>query len=316
MKIAYRRMSGAVGFGFNEKGARGLWLDKRIWLLNTLRSRGHHVDVTNRLTKESDMGWPVPELTNEHEVMFIEFGSSNQQFYGEDLTKTFEMIAAFQGRKIIFICDDPDLPFTWKSVPANRIDLFSAWMNCNNPAPLGGMPIMVPLYDFPISGCCPESAWTKPATEHSGSLAYIGRGSGGRKEVVEALLSFGIPLRIYAKAGEWPEKHIYPAPSQSDRTWFYNQQAGCLALADTKHKKLGWRTGRAYHAIRAGCPVLAEKDHPVLSWAPSFTGAAEAASMFGQMLLQDARAQMVEAGREQMRTERKQVEAILAEHGL
>jgi hypothetical protein len=54
---------------------------------------------------------------------------------------------------------------------------------------------------------------------------------------------------------------VYDAPDQPNRAKFYSEQLGCLALADTKHKLLNWRTGRAFHAIKAGCPAVFEPDH-------------------------------------------------------
>ena len=47
-------------------------------------------------------------------------------------------------------------------------------------------------------------------------------------------------------------------PSQEERSSFYRQFAYCLGMNDNKHKKLGWNTGRIFHALASGIPVLHE----------------------------------------------------------
>jgi hypothetical protein len=65
------------------------------------------------------------------------------------------------------------------------------------------------------------------------------------------------------------------APAQAKRVEFYAKQLGCLVLADRKHKRMGWRTGRAFHALLAGCPAIVEEDHLALNCFPKFKTAAE-----------------------------------------
>lgn len=263
MKIAYRRMSGKIGLSDFEKGTRGMWWEKRKALLKTLRSRGHEVDVISPLTEYSGAGFGRP-YSSDHELLMIEFGSSNTNFYGKALQETADLYKQHRG-PIVFLCDDPDLPFHAWGVD-RRTDVFQ-WLNCTLPAPLKSPDWVVNL-DMPFSALqarvAPPRAFGKPGFAGD-RLVYIGR-PGGRTKALKALLAEQIPLVVYASPKEWRgfDVEVLPPPAQVDRAEFYAVQLGCLCLADAKHKRYGWRTGRAYHAALAGCPVVGEADHPAL----------------------------------------------------
>jgi hypothetical protein len=77
------------------------------------------------------------------------------------------------------------------------------------------------------------------------------------------MLEARLSLVVCGRAKEWAdyEVAVHEPPTQADRRDFYSQKKGCITLADAKHKRLGWRTGRAYHALFAGTPVVIEADH-------------------------------------------------------
>lgn len=267
MNIAYRRMSGKIGLSDFEAGTRGMWWEKRKALLKILRTRGHVVDLISPLTKFSGAGFGRPYSPAVHELLMIEFGSSNINFYGPALAETAKLFQQHQG-PVVFLCDDPDLPFhAWGT--DRRSNVFQ-WLNCTLPAPLKSPDWVINL-DMPFSALqSPSRNALRPAQPGdgiaqavNGELAYIGR-PGGRTKAIKALLAEKIPFVAYANAKEWKgfDVEVRPAPAQVDRAAFYAEQLGCLALADSKHKRFGWRTGRAYHAALAGCPVLGESDHP------------------------------------------------------
>ncbi len=262
MKIAYRRMSGKVGLSQFEEGTRGMWWEKRIALLKTLRSRGHTVDIISPLTKFS--GGTVLPYERNHELLMIEFGSSNFNFYGAALVETTKIFELHRG-PVVFLCDDPDLPFhEWGSC---RRDNVFQWLNCTLPAPLKSPDWVVNL-DMPFSALQARGApprFGKPGFAGGLHLAYIGR-PGGRTKALKAIIAEKVPLVVYANPKEWKgfDVDVRPPPAQVDRAEFYANQLGCLCLADAKHKRYGWRTGRAYHAALAGYPVVGEADHPAL----------------------------------------------------
>lgn len=257
MKIAYRRMSGPIGLSRFEEGTRGLWLEKRVAFLDELTRRGHVVDIYNRTTKFTDLV-PPPTFPG-HDLLFIEFGSSNTRFYGEDLVQTLKYLREHTGR-VVFLCDDPDLPFLWKT-PKEDWDRWSVWMNAKYPQPFGGQFDQVRSFDAPFASLLPV---TEPRPVVDEELVYIGRPV-GREKVFRSLES--APLRVFGRTKEWEKFgfRVESPPSQSVRRKFYGDRAACLVVADAKHKRLGWRTGRAYHALHAGCPVLVEKSHSALA---------------------------------------------------
>lgn len=276
MKIAYRRMSGPIGLTSVETGTRGLWFEKRLALVAALKGRGHEVDFINRFTKyTAGAVWETEFSATSHDVLVIEFGSGNTQFYGKDLARTQEMVTGHRGR-VIFLCDDPDLPYLWKTVPVSDYSRWSVWMNAFRPQPFGGAPEGIRHFDAPFASLFPGGK--RPIEPEEKTLVYIGRPN-GRTKVLKEILG-KVSVVICGRAAEWREfsgaqvPRVFAPPEQSERATFYSRYLGCLVLADAKHKRLGWRTGRAYHALYAGCPAVVEHDHDALKAFPSFRDAA------------------------------------------
>lgn len=272
MKIAYRRMSGAIGLTTEEKGTRGLWWDKRIALFKVLAARGHEIDLCSRMTKASRDRFRQKNLRKDHQILMIEFGSSNESFYGEDIVQTMEMVRKHKG-KVVFLCDDPDLPFCWKKLFKDDLDRWECWYNATKGVPFGGQPEEIKIMDFPFASLMtpkePQNIY------NAGSLVYLGRPN-GREKVIKKLVAGKIPFIVGGRREEWkafPEVMVVDAPDQPFRPSFYAMSMGSLVLADTKHKRMGWRTGRAFHAIMAGCPAVAEYDHEALAGLPGFEDA-------------------------------------------
>lgn len=258
MKIAYRRMSGPIGLSSLEQGTRGMWLEKRLALILTLRRRGHQVDIVNRMTKFS-LQLDPPTFDDSYDLLFIEFGSSNEVFYGDDLRTTREYADRHRGQ-IVFLCDDPDLPYLWKTVESPS--RWSVWMNAARPAAFGGQPEGVATFDFPFAALLPIREVEEKV---SGPAVYVGRPK-GRENVVRALLRDGVPFVVHGRESEWKGfgVQVQPVPTQAQRGDFYSQSLASVVLADRKHHRLGWRTGRAYHALCAGCPAIVESAHEAL----------------------------------------------------
>ncbi len=266
-KILYRRYSGAIGLTKDEIGTRGLWWEKRHGLCQFLVSRGHDIHFVNRMTKESSgLG---SEYDGPYDLMIVEFGSGNKNFYGKDIEETLRMMRNLpKGTPKIFICDDPDLPLEWGAV--SGIQNVFAWYNCVGANSLLNQPEAIKTYDMPFSslvvaangGVYPEPLILTPEQREGRGLCYLGRPD-GRRKIIHQLLAGNIKFRVYGRQPEWDDLGItaHPAPNQPQRAAFYSKQLGCLALADAKHKILGWRTGRAFHAIVAGCPAVFESDH-------------------------------------------------------
>ncbi len=266
-------MSGAIGFTRWESGTRGLWLEKRVALAQALRSRGHRVDWVNRLTKFSQQGSQVAYDPVAHEVLIVEFGSSNASFYGSDLEETQRIVARHTG-KIVFVCDDPDLPYLWKTLGSGKHSQFTCWYNAAHPVSFGGQPETIASRSFPISGLIPCKL---PGDAQIGTtLAYVGRPK-GREQVFRNLFLAKAPIQIYGRVPEWDgyDCAVLPPPPQAARARFYGNQLGSLLIADRKHKRMGWYTGRAFHAIAAGTPAVAEHDHHAMTGLRRFQEPAE-----------------------------------------
>jgi len=274
MRVAYRRMSGAIGVSPKEQGTRGLWYEKRKALVELLWQRGHQVEFVSRMTKESQFV-PVHQLNNQ-DILLVEFGSSNMSFYGNDLKDTIKMVNDFCG-PVVFLNDDPDLPFIWDMV--NKPKQWTCWYNATNAKPLGKQPKDVKIYDMPFSSL--QKAEEPREQYQKFYLVYIGRPN-GRSRAVKQLIAGGVPWRVFGKQKEWEDfgVMVQEPPHQPERAGFYSCQLGCLVLADNKHKEMGWRTGRAYHAINAGCPALIEADHKLLQGFPTFNSPLEVHKYF------------------------------------
>lgn len=313
MKIAYRRMSGAIGTSHLEQGTRGMWWEKRLALVAWLRARGHTLHYVNRMTKYSAQPRTYA-FDDTYDVLMIEFGSANQQFYGEDLAGTLGMAARHKGR-IIFINDDPDLPYLWKSVPIERQKRWVCWYNATQPQPFGGQPAHLPMRDFPFGALVPMQA---PRDASDDALVYIGRPQ-GREKQVDALVAAQAPVRWYAKPKEyarWPQIQVQAPPQQPQRAAFYSRQLACLALADAKHKRMGWRTGRAYHAVAAGCPALSSLDHPGINWALHYAEPRELIAMRNRLLDKSYRAAVLTEQRKEITAEISLAERAAQAEGL
>jgi hypothetical protein len=288
MRIIYRRMSGAIGLTDEEKGTRGLWLEKRRALLRELKNRGHEVILANRFTAATEPHpWPytqyvVPEMGPMGalgDVLMVEFGSSNTRFYGEDLDKTLRLIRVHEGKPCIFLCDDPDLAMVWKWV--RRPQDWVCWYNATRGQPFGGQPASVRIDDAPFASLLKEPAGASAG--ETGRLVYVGRAK-GREAIFRDLLQT-VPIEIAGREKEWtdfPGANVIPMPDQCARSDFYAARRASLVIADRKHKKMGWRTGRAYHALYAGTPAIVEPDHDGLGKTfQVFYGAKDLAEIMG-----------------------------------
>lgn len=260
MDIVYRRMSGAIGLTDQEKGTRGLWLEKRRALLLLLETRGHRVTLVNRFTEATAKVIPT-QVPVRGDVLMVEFGSSNARFYGEDLQGTAELVDLHKGQRCIFLCDDPDLPFLWKQV--KRPQDWTCWYNATRAPSFGGQPNSVGIFDAPFASLLPRPK--KASTPSLPYLVYSGRAK-GREQAFKNILRH-VTIEVAGRDKEWSDFDISvtPMPEQSVRSAFYADRPGSLVIADRKHKRFGWRTGRAYHALYAGTPAVVEADHDALA---------------------------------------------------
>lgn len=262
MRIAYRRMSGAMPLSVDEKGSRGIWWEKRWGLIRALRERGHKIEFVSRISRASQAQWRAVPLMREHKLLMLEFGSNNSQFYGNDLAQTVKMLAQHQGQ-VIFLCDDPDLPFIWGEAQALDYSRWTCWYNATRKPQLPGQPATIPVVDFPFAALTRALPYTPAANPH---LIYFGRPN-GRHRALGWLMQTGLQLTVAGKVKEWsafPKVRLVEPPEQPRRPTFYKQFRAALVLADSKHKAMGWRTGRAYHALAAGVPIFSESDHSAM----------------------------------------------------
>ncbi|CAB4124343.1 hypothetical protein UFOVP49_181 [uncultured Caudovirales phage] len=265
--VGYRRVSGKIGLTNNEEGIRGAWVEKRVALFKSLLDNNYRIKILSELTDSTKNDMAEYNLSYQDcDVLVLEFGGTNLQFYQKYWDKTVEMINAHQG-KIIFINDDPDLGFLWELLPNEN---WSRWtvaanaVNCKEVGETLKCPIGATVVDYPMDGGMEFAEFHFGANK---STVYIGRPNGRTKIFKE--LTQSSSLVIAGKPEEWkdyPSVNVIKNPNQKDRRSFYQNYAGCLAVYDNKHRICGWRTGRAYHAVYAGIPVCSPNGNVGLHW--------------------------------------------------
>lgn len=267
LKIGYRRVSGKVGLTSREDGVRGAWVEKRTALFKNLFALNYRIVPFSQGTDITKaQGYKSYSVYQKCDILMLEFGGTNLQFYKKYWDETLAFIKAHQGR-ILFIIDDPDLAFIWKLLPDEDWSRWTILANATNPE------VVKQVLKAP-AGCKVVDYNMKANTEfssfHDGQykkLVYIGRPNGRTKYFDEFIDSKY--LQISGKDTEWKKYagiSIMDIPQQRNRRQFYQNFAGCLAICDDKHRSTGWRTGRAYHALYAGIPVFAPKVNDGLDW--------------------------------------------------
>jgi hypothetical protein len=278
MKIGYRRVSGKLPLTDNETGQRGTWLEKRRALILNLELRGHKFAWLSPLTTASTEAGHKQEAYTSCDVLMLEFGGNNLLFNGKAWNETFEMIKTHKG-KVIFLCDDPDLPFLWKELPGEDWTRWFVAVNATKLEPTRlklGVPSAAKMIDLPFHALLDQQEFSDGTQP---TAIYYGRPNGRMKSLTPYLQSGA--LTIAGRIEEWndPSLSIVEPPQQRDRANWYKQWRACFAMYDGKHAITGWRTGRAYHALLAGIPVAAPIGNPALNWAYGVTSPRELASL-------------------------------------
>lgn len=264
MKVGYRRVSGKLPLTDNEAGARGTWLEKRRGLIASLEERGHTFSyLTDPTPNSQEAGYA--KASNYHcDLLMLEFGGNNLMFNKKAWEETFAIIKQHKG-KIVFLNDDPDLPFLWKELPDEDWSRWTIAANAVNTDAVRkrlNVPTAAKVIDIPFHAVLRQREF---ADGINTTAIYYGRPN-GRSKVLAPFLSSGI-VTIAGKQEEWGNEIVVPAPEQKNRSEFYRQWRACLAIYDGKHADTGWRTGRAYHALLAGIPVAAPRGNRGLAWA-------------------------------------------------
>ena len=283
MIIGYRRVSGKLPLTNDEKGARGTWLEKRLALIASLEARKHSFRYLSEPTANSEAVGYQKLPYEPCDVLMLEFGGANLMFHQKAWNETFEIIKKYQG-KIIFLCDDPDLPFLWKSLPDED---WARWTIAVNATQLDmtrlklNIPAQAQVVDTPFHALLEQREF-KDGQEFT--AVYFGRPNGRMKSLTPYLQS-GM-VTVAGKADEWKEEPIslVTPPEQKERSDWYRLWRACFAIYDKKHEVTGWRTGRAYHALLAGIPVAAPYGNPALDW----TWRTDSPRDLAELLKQDA----------------------------
>ena len=277
MKIGYRRVSGKLPLTVDEAGARGTWLEKRRALIRSLEDRGHTFAYLSDPTPNSvDAGFHKQALADS-ELLMLEFGGNNLMFNKKAWEETFALIKEHKG-KIVFLCDDPDLPFLWAELADEDWSRWTIAANATETEQVRQkikVPAKAEVIDMAFHALLPQREF---ADGQNSTAIYYGRPN-GRNKILQPFLSSGA-LTVAGKQEEWGDVTSLPPPEQKNRVEFYRQWRACLAIYDGKHKDTGWRTGRAYHALMAGIPVAAPTGNPALAW----TYATDTSSQLGNLL--------------------------------
>jgi hypothetical protein len=283
MIIGYRRVSGKLPLTTDEKGARGTWLEKRLALIASLEKRGHTFHYLSAPTINSEAVGYKKEPYVPCDVLLLEFGGANLLFNRKAWDETFVIIREHQGR-IIFLCDDPDLPFLWKELPDEDWLRWTCAVNASQIEPTRlklGIPAKATIVDTPFHALLEQQEFSDGTNP---TAVYFGRPNGRMKSLMPFLQS-GM-VTIAGKKEEWKDDSLYivPVPEQKERSDWYKRWRACFAMYDGKHAITGWRTGRAYHALLAGIPVAAPYGNPALDW----VWRTDSPRDLGELLKQDA----------------------------
>jgi len=284
VRIGWVRGAGKIGLTDQESGTRGAWVEKRRMLFSAFESHDAEVipltPMTPRTRVETSYG--LADTYSRCDLLVVEFAGLNMAWYGDDWRNAAELVRNHKGR-VLFICDDPDLPLP--------VDMFagedwSRWMFAANAVNVDAtaehlhVPSGATAIDLPLVGEYRDRLRVAPAYEHR-SLVYIGRNS-GRSAVFKKLLPCE-GLTIAGREAEWKSYgsviNLVDVPEQAQRAEFYRRYLGGYVVFDKVHQRLGWRTGRAYHAHAAGVPVWAADLNNGMPWvqiAPSATDINEA----------------------------------------
>jgi hypothetical protein len=119
--------------------------------------------------------------------------------------------------------------------------------------------------DAPFAALLPKPLTPIPLDRMEPAV-YIGRPK-GREKALRGIFEAGVELEVCGRAKEWEgfDVRVIDAPDQGARGAFYRRRLASVVVADRKHKRMGWRTGRAYHALYAGTPAVVEADHEALA---------------------------------------------------
>jgi hypothetical protein len=228
-----------------------------------LEARGHTFSYLSEPTPNSQIAGYVKASHYECDLLMLEFGGNNLMFNKKAWEETFVIIKQHKG-KIVFLNDDPDLPFLWKELPNEDWSRWTIAANAVNTAEVRkrlGVPAKAKVIDIPFHEVLAQRDF---ADGINPTAIYYGRPN-GRNKVLAPFLTSGI-VTIAGKPEEWKDVPVVPAPEQKNRSDFYRQWRACLAIYDGKHADTGWRTGRAYHALLAGIPVAAPRGNQGLAW--------------------------------------------------
>jgi hypothetical protein len=281
--IAYRRVAGKIGLTANENGIRGAWVEKRIALMKHFLNLNYQIVLLSETTETTkQQGYKTFSKYQPCDLLVVEFGGNNLQFYKKDWFKTLEIIKAHTGQ-ILFLIDDPDLPFLWHLLPDedwSRWTIAANAVNTNAVREVLKVPAKAKVVDYPMM---PEGDNLTFNAKENSHLIYIGRPNGRKKYLNDYTQSDH--LRIAGQEKDWRQYDkikLLPYPQQRHRKQFYQQFSGCLAISDNKHIQTGWRTGRAYHALYAGIPVFAPLGNAGLNWCSTITQVSDL-SLYAQL---------------------------------
>lgn len=265
--IGYRRVAGKIGLTKNEAGIRGAWVDKRVALFKTLGYDKYRIKLLSDVTEETKNDGIEADDSAVCDILYLEFGGTNLQFYGKQWEKTVDIVKRHSGKQKVFVCDDPDLPFLWELLPDEDWSLWTIAANAvhtDEVLKVLKAPAGVKCIHLPMDKGMQADMFSAGSIQ---KIVYIGRNQG--RAVYFKMFGISPFLQIAGKQTEWedyPNFSLVDVPQQKDRRAFYRNYYGCLAVYDKKHAATGWHTGRAYHALYAGIPVLAPPGNDGLDW--------------------------------------------------
>lgn len=292
MLIGYRRYSSPIGISPHEKSRVSGWVEKRKALLGLLHDRGHEVLLLSPPTANSKGLYSLENNKNrakDMDALFIEMSNHNLLHNYEAIAETVNMMNEC-GCPVFILWDDPELKIdTHRNkypLPKLKLDEAIIFVNAEYIEPDSdaasralfrrtsctvGKPVFefFPIVSIMEYNTLKESPNTLPFWDIEDCI-YIGGTSGGRDKVLQGIQSV-IPLTIFSEYKGDLLKVAGQRPPQNERRNCYSNFATNLGLQDKKHKRLGWLTGRCFHALSAGTPSLVEADSNLAKYFTPYT---------------------------------------------
>lgn len=249
------------------------WPETRNAILSALIERGHEIILLSQLSEGT---YPDSCLTEgEYDILMLEFGSANTLMFAKAWEASLKLVKEHKG-PIIYINDDPDLH--WSKSQSEKLfqdEDWSRWTFAFNAIDLSAVrkmfhiPTEAKVVEFPMKSLFKRLPFADGEIDKA---IYYGKPKAREKMIQAFYTTKRLAIAGVQKQYEPLGLSVLPVPEFNNRGFLYRQYWASLALFDSRHAKIGFRTGRAYHSVLNGVPALAPVGNEGLGWVNQLRG--------------------------------------------